>query len=74
MDVLCLQVLRIMAILNKIRGPVAFVIIEFDCMWYSRAKCVVILEHCFASKLCTAVCEAFSNVCPDKEVPSMTIH
>jgi hypothetical protein len=41
-------------------------------MVYSRAGRVFILEHYFASKSFAAVSEAFSNVCPDKEVPNKT--
>jgi hypothetical protein len=33
---------------------------------------VFILEHYFASKSFAAVREAFSNSCPDKEVPNKT--
>jgi hypothetical protein len=39
-------------------------------MVYSWAESVFILEHYFASKLFAAVCEAFSNAYPDKEVPN----
>jgi hypothetical protein len=35
---------------------------------------VFILQYYFASELFSAVCEAFSNVYPDKEVPNKTIH
>jgi hypothetical protein len=35
---------------------------------------VFILEHCFASNSFYAIREAFSNVYPDKEVPSKTAH
>jgi hypothetical protein len=41
-------------------------------MVYSRAKCVIILEHYFASKSSSAVREAFSNEYPDKEIPNKT--
>jgi hypothetical protein len=43
-------------------------------MVYSRAECVFILEHSFASKLTATVREAFNNEYPDKEVPNKTIH
>jgi hypothetical protein len=43
-------------------------------MAYSQAECVYILEHYVASKLFAAVPEAFTNACPDKEVPDKTIH
>jgi hypothetical protein len=36
-------------------------------MVYSKAECVFILKHYFASKSFAAVCEAFSNVYPDKK-------
>jgi hypothetical protein len=36
-------------------------------------KSHLVLEHYFASKLFAAVCEAFSNAYPDKEVPNKTI-
>jgi hypothetical protein len=37
-----------------------------------RGEHVFILEHYFASKSFAAVREAFSNACPDKEVPNKT--
>jgi hypothetical protein len=41
-------------------------------MVYSRAEHLFILEHYFATKSCVAVREAFSNECPEKEVPNKT--
>jgi hypothetical protein len=41
-------------------------------MVYSRAECVIIHERYFASKSFAAVCEAFSIVYPDNEVPNKT--
>jgi hypothetical protein len=41
-------------------------------MVYSRAECVFILEHYFASKLSAGVRETFSNAYPDNEVPNKT--
>jgi hypothetical protein len=41
-------------------------------MVYSRAECVFILEHYFASKSFAAVREGFSNAYPDKEVQNKT--
>jgi hypothetical protein len=41
-------------------------------MVYSHAEHASILEHYFTSKPSAAVCEAFSNVYPDKEEPNET--
>jgi hypothetical protein len=41
-------------------------------MVYSETECI--LKHYFALKLFAAVCEAFSNMCLDKEVPNKTVH
>jgi hypothetical protein len=41
-------------------------------MVYTREERVFILEYYFASAAFVAVCEAFRNTCPDKEVPIMT--
>jgi hypothetical protein len=37
---------------------------------HSQAERVLILRHYFASKSFAAVCETFSNACPDKKVPT----
>jgi hypothetical protein len=39
---------------------------------YSRAECVFILEHYFASKWPADVREEFSSAFPDKKVPNKT--
>jgi hypothetical protein len=42
---------------------------------HSKAENVFIFEYYISSKLCAAVCEAFTNVYPDKDAPNeTTIH
>jgi hypothetical protein len=43
-------------------------------MVYSREECVFILKYYFVPKSFAAVCEAFSNVYPDKEALNRTIY